>query len=75
MWARTQLAGLAGDTPKEIRLTNPRRVFRAMVRDVVARDRLPAYRLEEEPGDMILATLKIRTIVEGSGLALKPETL
>ena len=55
--------------------TSPRRVFRAMVRDVIARDSLPDYRLEEEPGDIIAVTRKNRVIETEAGLSLKPETL
>ncbi|MDV7145547.1 replication initiator protein A [Tropicimonas sp. TH_r6] len=32
---------------------SPRRVFRAMLRDIMQADNLPDYRLEEEAGDMI----------------------
>jgi len=32
---------------------SPRRVFRAMVRAMIAEDHLPDYRMEEEPGDVI----------------------
>ncbi len=53
---------------------SPRRVFRAMLRDIIARDSLPDYRLEEEPGDMIEVTPKNR-VIESFGAALKPETL
>ena len=55
--------------------TSPRRVFRAMVRDAIARDSLPDYRLEEEPGDMIAVSRKGVVVEEGRGLSLKPETL
>ena len=54
---------------------SPRRVFRAMVRDVVTRDSLPDYRFEEEPGDMMDVTRKGLVIEPGAGLVLKPETL
>ena len=53
--------------------TSPRRVFRAMVRDIIARDRLPDYRLEEEPGDRIVVTRK--GVVIDESLTLRPETL
>ena len=55
--------------------TSPRRVFRAMVREVIARDSLPDYRLEEEPGDMIAVTRKDLVVEPGAGLTLRPETL
>lgn len=32
---------------------SPRRVFRAMVREIIREDRLPDYTLSEEPGDII----------------------
>jgi plasmid replication initiation protein len=41
--------------------TSPRRVFRAMVREVIRDARLPDYELEEEPGD-IIAIRPIRLI-------------
>ena len=46
-----------------------------MLREMIARDGLPDYRLEEEPGDMIVVTRKGQVIEEGAGLFLKPETL
>ena len=55
--------------------TSPRRVFRARVRETMARDSVPDYRLEEEEGDMILVTRKDGVIEEGRGPFLKPETL
>ena len=55
--------------------TSPRRVFRAMVRDVILRDGLPDYRLEEEPGDMIAVTRKDLVVDKGWGLQLKSKTL
>ena len=55
--------------------TSPRRVFRAMLREMIARDGLPDYHLEEEPGDMILVTRKGQVTDETPGLFLKPETL
>jgi plasmid replication initiation protein len=35
---------------------SPRRVFRAMLREMIATDHLPEYRLAEEPGDMLRVT-------------------
>src|SRR6056297_3250354 len=35
---------------------SPRRVFRKMLRDMIASDHLPEYRLEEMPGDLIRVT-------------------
>ncbi len=53
---------------------SPRRVFRAMVRDIIARDSLPDYLLEEEPGDIVAVTPKA-PVIESDGVFLKPETL
>ena len=55
--------------------TSPRRVFRAMVREVIARDSLPDYHFEEESGDMIAVTRKDMVVEPGAGLILKPDTL
>ena len=54
---------------------SPRRVFRAMVRDIIARDDLPDYRLEEDPGDMIVVRRKDQVIDPSGWLTLKPDTL
>ena len=42
--------------------TSPRRVFRAMVREIIREDRLPDYDLTEEPGDII--AVRPREVVE-----------
>ena len=55
--------------------SSPRRVFRAMVREMMARDSLPDYRFEEAPGDMIVVTRKSPVIDAGQGIALAPDTL
>ena len=56
--------------------TSPRRVFRAMVRDVIQRDGLPDYHLEEEVGDKIIVTRKSDVVdPTRTGFQLKPETL
>ncbi|MEL7114013.1 MAG: replication initiator protein A [Pseudomonadota bacterium] len=56
--------------------TSPRRVFRAMVREIIRADSLPDYTLTEAPGDIIEVTRKQSEVIEpGAGLALKPETL
>ena len=55
--------------------TSPRRVFRAMVRDIIARDGLPDYRFEEEGGDMLAVTRKDEVVEAGAGVQLRPETL
>ena len=54
---------------------SPRRVFRAMLREIIARDPLPDYTLEEEPGDIL--AVRPRTVVELPDRApqLSPATL
>ncbi|WP_170546944.1 replication initiator protein A [Ruegeria arenilitoris] len=54
---------------------SPRRVFRAMLRDIMARDSLPEYQFREEPGDIIAVTRRDIVVDEVAGLALAPETL
>ena len=55
---------------------SPRRVFRAMLREIIARDSLPDYALVEEPGDMIAVSRRDAEVIEpGRGLLLKAETL
>jgi hypothetical protein len=44
---------------------SPRRVFRKMLRDIIAADLLPEYRLAEEPGDMIRVTPRAG-LIEGA---------
>ena len=51
---------------------SPRRVFRAMLREIIAEDRLPDYRLEELPGDLIRVTPRKP---RRTGAALAAETL
>lgn len=55
--------------------TSPRRVFRAMLREIMRADGLPDYSLQEEPGDMILVTRKSVVIEEPISLHLSPDTL
>ena len=58
---------------------SPRRVFRAMVREIIREDRLPDYVLTEEPGDIIAVTRRGVVEEEGSAISrgpwLAPETL
>ncbi|MEM8801027.1 MAG: replication initiator protein A [Pseudomonadota bacterium] len=54
---------------------SPRRVFRAMLREIMARDGLPEYSFREEPGDMIVVTRKDIVLEDAPPLVLKPETL
>ncbi|MEO1196939.1 MAG: replication initiator protein A [Pseudomonadota bacterium] len=62
--------------------TSPRRVFRAMVREIIKADSLPDYTLTEAPGDIIEVTRKRAEVIETSlngpdarGLQLASETL
>ena len=54
---------------------SPRRVFRAMLREIIKRDGLPEYTLTEEPGDIL--HVAPRAVVEPSTRApqLSPEAL
>ena len=55
---------------------SPRRVFRKMMRDMIAADHLPDYVMSEEPGDLI--RFAPRTLVVDPGTTapvLSPETL
>lgn len=54
---------------------SPLRVFRKMMRDMIAADHLPDYRLMEEPGDMILVTRRDMVITPGEGPVLKSATI
>ncbi len=38
---------------------SPRRVFRRMIRDLIAADHLPDYRIEETPGDILRVTPRL----------------
>jgi plasmid replication initiation protein len=46
--------------------SSPRRVFRAMLREIVAADPLPDYRLAEEAGDLLRVSPRA-VVVEGPG--------
>ncbi len=46
---------------------SPLRVFRAMLREIIARDGLPEYRLTEEPGDLVRVTQRAVLIEPGEG--------
>ncbi len=52
---------------------SPRRVFRAMLREMIAADPLPDYRLTEEPGDILLVRPRVRNVTGAP--VLSPETL
>jgi plasmid replication initiation protein len=45
---------------------SPRRVFRAMLREMIAADALPEYHLEEQPGDILRITPR-DTVIEAAG--------
>jgi plasmid replication initiation protein len=56
--------------------TSPRRVFRAMLREVIRARSLPDYILEECPGDVIVVRPETAAVVEpGRGPLLSAETL
>ena len=50
---------------------SPRRVFRAMIRAMIAEDHLPDYRVEEEPGDVIRFAPRA-VVVEDTAPGLPP---
>ncbi len=56
---------------------SPLRVFRKMMRDMIAADALPDYHLAEEPGDILCVTRRDAVILPGAdrGPALKPATI
>ena len=54
---------------------SPRRVFRAMLREIIAADHLPEYRLMEEPGDIIHFSPRAAVIEGANTPRLKPDTL
>lgn len=54
---------------------SPRRVFRAMVREIATADRLPDYALDERPGDLFRFVSRTGGRAAGAGLpALDPAT-
>ena len=50
---------------------SPRRVFRAMLRDMIAVDHLPDYTMSEEPGDIIRFTNRAQVLEAGAGQGLQ----
>ncbi len=55
---------------------SPQRVFRRMIRDMVAADPLPDYHLAEDPGDILRVTRRAAVVEEVvHGPMLKPATL
>ncbi|MEM6390180.1 MAG: replication initiator protein A [Pseudomonadota bacterium] len=55
--------------------TSPRRVFRAMVREIIKADGLPDYHIAEEEGDLIRFTARGAVVEPGTGPQLSPEAL
>jgi plasmid replication initiation protein len=53
---------------------SPRRVFRAMLREMIKADALPDYHLEEEPGDILRVTPRDAVIEAAGRPMLSPET-
>jgi plasmid replication initiation protein len=54
---------------------SPRRVFRAMIRDMIASDHLPDYHIEEVEGDKIRFTPRGVVVEPGEGPVLSAEAL
>lgn len=54
---------------------SPLRVFRQMLREMIAADQLPDYALAGEPGDMVHVTRRGAVLEPGEGPALRPATL
>jgi plasmid replication initiation protein len=54
---------------------SPRRVFRAMVREIIKADKIPDYALNEEPGDIIRITPRAVVIEPGTGPQLSSDAL
>jgi len=54
---------------------SPRRVFRKMIRDMIAEDHLPDYHLAEEPGDILCVSRRDVVVLPGEGPFLRAETL
>jgi len=55
--------------------TSPRRVFRRMIRDMIASNHLPDYELAEEGADVIRVTPRAARLAPGEAPALAPGTL
>ena len=54
---------------------SPLRVFRKMLRDMIASDALPDYHLHEEPGDILLVTRRDQGVIASTGPVLKAVTV
>ncbi len=55
--------------------SSPRRVFRAMLREIIKADHLPDYTLIEEPGDLIRIRPRAAVIEPSEAPLLSPEAL
>ena len=55
--------------------TSPRRVFRAMLREIIKADGLPDYVLVEEAGDIIHVSQRAAVLEDAQGPQLSPDTL
>lgn len=55
--------------------SSPRRVFRRMLRDMIAADHLPDYEMAEEPGDMIRFALRDAMVEGPAAPPLSPRAL
>ncbi len=54
---------------------SPLRVFRKMLRDMIAKDSLPEYHLQEEAGDLLLVTRRDQVVLPTEGPVLKAATI
>lgn len=54
---------------------SPRRVFRKMLRDMIAADHLPDYQMVEEPGDLIRFTPRAQVVEPGRRPVISAEAL
>lgn len=54
---------------------SPLRVFRKMIRDMIAADALPEYHLAEDVGDMLVVRRRDQLVMAGEGPVLKSETM
>jgi plasmid replication initiation protein len=54
---------------------SPRRVFRAMLREMIASDALPDYHLQEEPGDILRVTPRDAVIEAAGNPLISADTL
>lgn len=68
---RVSIATLA----KKSGSASPLRVFRKMIRDMIAADSLPGYSLAEEPGDLLCVTRRAAVLAPGLAPALRDTTL